>query len=107
MRPAGRAQVELAKADGRWSAAYARQSEIAPDADFLSALDAEPVARALFDRLDAANRFAILFRIQQARTPAKRAEKIADMTAMLSRGETIHPRKEKRRNSSANRVRSP
>lgn len=95
IRPAGRAQVEQAKADGRWAAAYARQSEIAPDADLIAALDAEPAARALFDELDAANRFAILFRVQQA-TPAKRVDKIAEMVAMLSRGETIHPRKTKR-----------
>ena len=95
MRPNGQAQVERAKADGRWASAYARQSEIAPDAELLSALNAMPAARALFNELDAANRFAILFRIQQATTPAKRAGKIAEMIAMLSRGETIHPRKQK------------
>ena len=97
MRSAGQAQVEQARADGRWAAAYARQSEMAPEADFVTALAAEPAARALFDELDAANRFAILFRIQQASLPAKRAGKIAELVAMLSRGETIHPRKEKRR----------
>lgn len=96
MRPAGWAPVEQAKADGRWAAAYARQSEITPDADFIRALDAAPVARALFDELDAANRFAVLFRIQQSATAAKRADKIADIIAMLNRGETIHPRKTKR-----------
>ena len=88
--------MEQAKADGRWTAAYARQSEIVPDADLIAALDAEPAARALFDELDAANRFAILFRVQQAGTPAKRAAKIAELVAMLSRGETIHQRKVKR-----------
>ena len=96
MRPRGRAQVEQAKADGRWAAAYARQSKAAPDADLTAALDAEPAARALFDALDAANRFAILFRVQQAGTPAKRAAKIVEMVAMLGRGETIHPRRAKR-----------
>ena len=96
MRSSGRGQVEEAQADGRWAAAYARQSEITPDADFIAALDAEPAARNLFNALDAANRFAILFRIHQASTPAKRAGKVAEMVAMLSRGETIHPRKEKR-----------
>ena len=96
MRPSGRAQVEQAMADGRWAAAYARQSEAAPDAELNAALDAEPAARELFDALDAANRFAGLFRIQQAGTPAKRAAKIAEMVAMLSRGETIHPRRVKR-----------
>ena len=99
MRPRGRAQVEQAKADGRWAAAYARQSEAAPDADLTAALDAEPAARELFDALDAANRFAILFRVQQAGTPAKRAAKIVEMVAMLGRGETIHPRRAKRTRS--------
>lgn len=96
MRPPGRAQVELAKADGRWAAAYARQSEAAPDLDLQAALDAEPAARALFDALDAANRFSVLYRVHQAKTPEKRAAKIADLVAMLSRGETIHPRRARR-----------
>jgi uncharacterized protein YdeI (YjbR/CyaY-like superfamily) len=93
MRPAGRQQVELAKADGRWAAAYAGQGKAAPDPDLDAALDAQPAARRLFDALDAANRFAILYRVHQARTPDKRAAKIAEMVAMLSRGDTIHPRK--------------
>ncbi|HWA61628.1 MAG TPA: YdeI/OmpD-associated family protein [Caulobacteraceae bacterium] len=92
MRPPLRAQVDQAKADGRWAAAYARQSQAAPDADLNAALDAHPAARALFDALDA----AILYRVQQAKTPQKRAAKIAELVAMLSRGETIHPRKAKR-----------
>jgi uncharacterized protein YdeI (YjbR/CyaY-like superfamily) len=96
MHARGRAQVEQAKADGRWAAAYAGQSKAAPDADLNAALDAEPAARELFDALDAANRFAILYRVQQAKTPEKRAAKIAEMVAMLSRGDTIHPRKAKR-----------
>jgi len=96
MRPAGRAQVELAKADGRWAAAYARQSEAAPDADLEAALDAEPAARQLFDALDAANRFSVLYRIHQAKTPEKRRAKIAELVAMLARGETIHPRRARR-----------
>jgi uncharacterized protein YdeI (YjbR/CyaY-like superfamily) len=96
MRPRGRAQVEQAKADGRWAAAYAGQGEATADADLDAALDAQPAARALFDALDSANRFAILYRVQQARTPEKRAAKIAEMVAMLSRGDTLHPRKAKR-----------
>ena len=96
MRPRGRAQVDQAKADGRWAAAYAGQSEAAPDADLNTALNAEPAARELFDALDSANRFAILYRVQQAKTPEKRAAKIAEMVAMLSRGDTLHPRKAKR-----------
>jgi uncharacterized protein YdeI (YjbR/CyaY-like superfamily) len=96
MRPRGQAQVDQAKADGRWAAAYPRQSEAEADADLHVALDAEPAARDLFGELDSANRFAVLYRIQQARTPEKRAAKIAEMVAMLSRGETIHPRTAKR-----------
>lgn len=96
MHPRGRAQVDQAKADGRWAAAYAGQGDAAPDADLNAALDAESAARELFDALDSANRFAILYRVQQAKTPEKRTAKIAEMVAMLSRGDTIHPRKAKR-----------
>jgi uncharacterized protein YdeI (YjbR/CyaY-like superfamily) len=96
MQPSGRAQVELAKADGRWEAAYAPQSGAAPDADLDAALDAEPTARRSFDDLDAANRFAVIYRVHQAKTPGKRAAKIAELVAMLSRGQTIHPRRTKR-----------
>jgi uncharacterized protein YdeI (YjbR/CyaY-like superfamily) len=96
MHPRGRAQVDQAKADGRWAAAYARQSEAVADADLDAALDAEPAARELFDVLDSANRFAILYRVQQAKTPERRAAKITEMVAMLSRGDTIHPRKARR-----------
>lgn len=96
MRPAGRAQVDEAKADGRWAAAYAAQSEAEPDPDLNAALDVEPAARAMFDALDAANRFAVLYRVHQAKTPERRAAKIAELVAMLSRGETIHPRRTRR-----------
>lgn len=96
MHPRRRAQVNQAKADGRWAAAYPAQSKAAADADLDAALDAERAARELFDALDSANRFAILYRVQQAKTPEKRAAKIAEMVAMLSRGDTIHPQKRKR-----------
>src|SRR5580704_17451163 len=68
MHARGRAQVDRAKADGRWAAAYAAQSKAAPDADLNAALSAKPAARELFDALDSANRFAILYRVQQAKT---------------------------------------
>ena len=96
MHPRGRAQVDQAKADGRWAAAYAGQSKAVPDADLNAALNAEPAARELFDALDSANRFAILYRVQQAKTLEKRAAKIAEMVSMLSRGDTIHLRRAKR-----------
>src|SRR3954454_9805536 len=80
----------------RWAAAYAGQSKAVPDADLDAALNAEPAARKLFDALDSANHFAILYRVQQAKTPEKRAVKIAEMVSMLSRGDTIHPLRAKR-----------
>jgi uncharacterized protein YdeI (YjbR/CyaY-like superfamily) len=97
MTARGRAEVERAMADGRWAAAYPRQSQARPDADLDAALDANPQARALFETLDAANRFAVLYRIQQAGTPDKRAAKIADLVAMLARGDVFHERKLKPR----------
>ncbi len=96
MHPRGRAQVDQAKADGRWAAAYPGPKDAVVDPDLAAALDAQPTARALFDALDSANRFAILYRVQQARTPQKRAAKIAEMVAMLGRDQTVHPRKAKR-----------
>jgi len=96
MKPEGLAEVERAKADGRWDRAYARQSEAEPAADLEAALDARPSARVLFDELDAANRFAVIYRVQQARTPEKRASKIAELVDMLARSETIHPRRKAR-----------
>jgi uncharacterized protein YdeI (YjbR/CyaY-like superfamily) len=91
MAPAGRAQVEQAKADGRWEAAYAPASKAEPCAEFDAALAAAPEAKAMFEGLDGANRYAVLWRIDQTKTPAKRTAKIAEMVAKLSRGETFHP----------------
>ncbi len=93
MKPKGQAQIDRAKADGRWAAAYAPQSQAAPDNDLKAALDAEPAARALFDALDSANRYSVLYRVHQTKTPEKRAAKIAEMVAKLARGETFHPRR--------------
>jgi uncharacterized protein YdeI (YjbR/CyaY-like superfamily) len=93
MKPKGQAQIDRAKADGRWAAAYAPQSRASPDDDLEAALDAEPSARALFDTLDSANRYSVLYRVHQAKTPEKRAAKIAEMVAKLARGETFHPRR--------------
>ena len=93
MTPRGLSAVSQARADGRWEAAYASQARAAPGDDLIAALDVEPAARACFDELDAANRYAVLYRVQQAKTPDKRAAKIAELVAMLARGETFHPRK--------------
>ena len=91
MRPAGRAQVEQAKADGRWAAAYARQSEIAPDAELIAALNAEPAARELFDVLDAANRFARCCQSNANRSPHDAARALG--VRLSSRGSATPPRR--------------
>jgi uncharacterized protein YdeI (YjbR/CyaY-like superfamily) len=96
MAPRGLAQVELAKSDGRWARAYASAATASPDAELQTALDAVPSARAFFELLDSANRYAVLYRVQQAKTPEKRAAKIARLVAMLARGEAIHPRRQRR-----------
>jgi uncharacterized protein YdeI (YjbR/CyaY-like superfamily) len=88
--------VNKAKADGRWAAAYAPQGQAVLDADLRAALDVEPAAREFFDALDAANRYAIVYRVHQARTPEKRAAKIAELVAMLSRNEVFHSRRNRR-----------
>ena len=96
MKPEGLAEVARAKADGRWDAAYAPQSRATPDADLLAALDSQPDARRFFDSLDAANRFAVLYRVHQAKGPERRAAKIAEIVARLASGEAFHPRRERR-----------
>jgi uncharacterized protein YdeI (YjbR/CyaY-like superfamily) len=96
MKPAGLAEVMRAKADGRWDEAYAPQGRATPDADLLAALDAQPEARRFFDSLDAANRYAVLYRVQQAKGPDKRAAKIAEMVARLASGEAFHPTRKRR-----------
>lgn len=89
----GQMHVDQAKADGRWAAAYAPQGKASLDTDLQAALNAEPAARDLFDALDSTNRYSVLYRVQQAKTPEKRAAKIAELVAKLARGETFHPRR--------------
>jgi len=91
MQPAGLAEVERAKADGRWEAAYDAPSTATVPDDLRAALDRDPAASALFERLDSQNRYAILHRLQDAKKPATRARRIEKFVAMLSRGETIYP----------------
>jgi uncharacterized protein YdeI (YjbR/CyaY-like superfamily) len=90
MRPSGLAQIEAAKADGRWAAAYAPASSATVPADLQHALDANPKAAKFFATLKGANRYAILYRIGSVKRPETRARKIAEYVAMLERGETIH-----------------
>jgi uncharacterized protein YdeI (YjbR/CyaY-like superfamily) len=93
MRPAGAAAVERAKADGRWEEAYAGQAAIEVPADLAAALDAEPAARAAFETLSSQNRYAVLWRIGQAKRADTRARRIERYVAMLARGETLHPQR--------------
>jgi uncharacterized protein YdeI (YjbR/CyaY-like superfamily) len=90
MRPAGLAEIASAKADGRWDAAYAPQSEAEVPPDLQAALDARPKAAAFFATLKGANLYAILYRIGEAKKPETRAARIAKYVAMLERGETLH-----------------
>jgi uncharacterized protein YdeI (YjbR/CyaY-like superfamily) len=90
MQPAGRAQVDAAKADGRWARAYDGSRTAAVPDDLQAALDADPSAKRFFATLDAANRYAVLWRVQTARQPETRAQRVAQLVAMLSRGEKIH-----------------
>jgi uncharacterized protein YdeI (YjbR/CyaY-like superfamily) len=90
MRPAGLAEVEAAKADGRWEAAYEGQRTITVPGDLQKELDANPKAAAFFATLSSVNRYAILYRIQDAKKPETRAARIAKFLGMLERGETVH-----------------
>jgi Uncharacterized protein conserved in bacteria len=96
MRPAGLREVERAKADGRWDAAYAGQKSIEVPEDLAAALAASPAASEFFATLSSQNRYAILFRIGNVKLAETRARKIGEYVAMLERGETLHPQKRKR-----------
>jgi uncharacterized protein YdeI (YjbR/CyaY-like superfamily) len=91
MRPAGFAEVERAKADGRWEEAYESQKRIAVPDDLQRELDARPEAAAFFSQLSSQNRYAILYRIEDARKPETRARRHAKFIAMLEAGDTIYP----------------
>ena len=93
MRPSGLAEVERAKADGRWAAAYDSPSRIQPTPELLAALEASPKAKALFEELDSQNRYAILYRVHDAKRPETRTRRIEKFVEMLSRGETPYPRR--------------
>jgi uncharacterized protein YdeI (YjbR/CyaY-like superfamily) len=96
MKPAGRRQVELAKADGRWDAAYApirSASEASVPPDLRAAIEANRKALKTYRALGKVNLFALAFRTNNMKTPAGRARKIAELVAMLARGETIVPKK--------------
>ena len=90
MRPAGQAQVDAAKADGRWAAAYAGSRTIEVPDDLTRALRRNTAARRAFAGLDSANRYAILFRIHDAKRPETRGRRIEQFVTMLAEGRTLH-----------------
>ena len=90
MLPAGRAEVDRAKADGRWDAAYDSPANAKVPPDLAKALAKSVKARAFFEGLNATNRYAILHRLQAAKKPETRARRIETFVAMLKKGETLH-----------------
>jgi uncharacterized protein YdeI (YjbR/CyaY-like superfamily) len=98
MTPSGQRQIDAAKADGRWDAAYAplrSTSQATVPEDLRAAIEASPRARRTFATLSRQNLFSLAFRTNNMKTPAGRARKIAALVAMLARGETIHPERSK------------
>jgi uncharacterized protein YdeI (YjbR/CyaY-like superfamily) len=91
MQQAGEDEVVKAKADGRWAAAYEGQAAAAVPDDLAAALRANSAAQAMFETLNSANRYAILYRVGNAKKAETRARRIEQFVEMLARGETIHP----------------
>ena len=91
MHPAGIAEVERARADGRWEAAYGGSAEIEVPQELAAALAAEPRAQAMFEALSGQNRYAILYRLATAKRADTRARRLEQFVGMLARGETIYP----------------
>lgn len=95
MQPAGLAEIERAKADGRWETAYGGSATIEVPDDLRDALAASPRAQAMWDVLTRTNRFAVLYRVQEAKRPDTRARRIAQYVEMLAHGDTPYPQKRK------------
>ncbi|HEX6360124.1 YdeI/OmpD-associated family protein [Actinophytocola sp.] len=90
MFPRGLREVEAAQADGRWEAAYAGPASSTVPDDLAAALKASPSAEAFFQTLTSQNRYAILYRVEEAKRPETRARRIEKFIGMLERGETLH-----------------
>lgn len=90
MRPAGLAAVEAAQADGRWDRAYAGPATITVPEDLAGALASVPAAQQAFEALDATNRYAVLWRVATAASPATRAKRITALVQMLAEGRRFH-----------------
>lgn len=97
LQPPGLAEVEAAKSDGRWEAAYDSQGKAEVPEDLAAALASRETAKRFFETLDRANRYSIIYRVNDAKRTETRAQRIAQFVEMLARGETIHPRKASRR----------
>ena len=95
MQPSGLAEVERAKADGRWARAYKGSATIEVPDDLREAIAASPRAEAMWHVLTRTNRYAVLYRVQDAKRPETRARRISQFVEMLARGETPHPQKAK------------
>ena len=91
----GLRHVAAAKADGRWERAYKGGREMTLPADLLAAINAEPKAKKMLQQLNAQNRFALAFRLQNIKTDARRKKKIEAFVAMLKQGETMYPQRQK------------
>lgn len=94
MHERGRAEMERAKADGRWEAAYAGPATIEVPDDLAAALAASPAAQEMFTRLTSQNRYAVLYRITTAKRADTRARRIEQYVGMLARGETPYPQRQ-------------
>jgi uncharacterized protein YdeI (YjbR/CyaY-like superfamily) len=97
MHPAGIAEMERAKTDGRWDAAYAGPADIEVPPDLAAALAGEPKAQRMFESLTSQNRYAILYRTTTAKRAETRARRIEEFVAMLARGETVYPQRRRPR----------
>ena len=99
MQPAGLAEVDRAKADGRWQAAYDGQATITVPPDLARALRASPAAATMFEALSSQNRYSVLYRVTTAKRPDTRARRIEQFVTMLAKGETPHPQPRSRSSS--------
>jgi uncharacterized protein YdeI (YjbR/CyaY-like superfamily) len=95
MHPSGQDEVQRAKDDGRWDAAYTGQAGMEVPDDLATALEVNPRARAMFDLLTSSNRYSVLYRITTAKRADTRARQVEKLVDMLARGETIHPQKKR------------
>jgi uncharacterized protein YdeI (YjbR/CyaY-like superfamily) len=93
MHPAGLAEVERARSDGRWDAAYAGPATATVPPDLAAALATNPRAEAMFSELTSQNRYAVIYRVNAVKQARTRARRVAELVAMLERGETPYPQR--------------